>query len=40
MGIELVKYLQSAGVKFLCVAFGDNANVIRAKAIGNPRRKY
>ncbi|MGK7900065.1 MAG: glutamine synthetase family protein [Hormoscilla sp.] len=33
MGIELVKYLKSAGVKFLRVAFCDNANIIRAKAI-------
>ncbi|MDJ0719209.1 MAG: glutamine synthetase family protein [Prochloraceae cyanobacterium] len=33
MSIELVKSLQSAGVKFLRVTFCDNANVIRAKAI-------
>jgi glutamine synthetase len=33
MSIELVKSLKSAGVKFLRVAFCDNANVIRAKAI-------
>ena len=33
MSIELVESLESAGVKFLRVAFCDNANVIRAKAI-------
>ena len=33
MSIELVKYLESAGVKFLRITFCDNANVIRAKAI-------
>jgi len=33
MGIELVKSLKSAGVKFMRVAFCDNANAIRAKAI-------
>lgn len=33
MSSELVKSLKSAGVKFLRVAFCDNANVIRAKAI-------
>ena len=33
MSIELVKYLESAGVKFVRITFCDNANVIRAKAI-------
>ena len=33
MNIELVKYLESAGVKFVRITFCDNANVIRAKAI-------
>ena len=33
MNIESVKSLKSAGVKFLRVAFCDNANTIRAKAI-------
>ncbi|MBC6474174.1 MAG: hypothetical protein GDA48_16320 [Hormoscilla sp. GM102CHS1] len=33
MGIELIKSLKSAGVKFMRVAFCDNANAIRAKAI-------
>ena len=33
MSLELVKYLESAGVKFVRITFCDNANVIRAKAI-------
>lgn len=33
MNLELVKYLESAGVKFVRITFCDNANVIRAKAI-------
>ncbi len=33
MSQELIKYLKSAGVKFLRLVFCDNANIIRAKAI-------